>query len=79
MQGKILSKCNYGEKGKIIKIRGEAAIHRYLFKLGIFVGRQIKFEKINLTPLENSIRVCVNGNTFSLEKEVANNVHVEIS
>lgn len=79
MSKKLLSRLDSGEKGRIIKIRGEAGVHRYLFELGLFVGRHISIERINLVPLEDSIKVRVNGSIFSLEKALANNIHVEIS
>ena len=79
MSKKLLSRLDNGEKGRIIKIRGEAGVHRYLFELGLFVGRHISIERINSIPVENFIKVRVNGSTFSLDKALANNIHVEIS
>ena len=40
MEVKLLSKLGYGEKGKVVRIRGEAPMHRHLFGLGTL----LKFE-----------------------------------
>ena len=76
---KLLSKLDCGEKGRIVKIRGEAGMHRYLFELGLVVGRAISVEKTSLTPLGDPIEVKVNSSVLSLEKEVAANIQVEVA
>ena len=79
MDVQLLSKLGCGEKGRIVKIRGEAGMHRYLVKLGLVVGRAISIEKTSMTPLGDPIEVRVNGSVLSLEKEVAANIQVEIA
>ena len=79
MSVKLLSKLGHGEKGRIVKIRGEAGMHRYLFELGLVVGRTISIEKTSLTPLGDPIEVRVNGSVLSLEKEIATNIQVEVA
>jgi Fe2+ transport system protein FeoA len=79
MRVKTLNNLNHGEKGKIIMVRGAASIHRYLYGLGLFVGRTIAIEKPVPVPLNRSVYVRINTGTFSLENEVAANIKVEIA
>lgn len=79
MRVKTLNKLSHGEKGKIIKVRGRASMHRYLYGLGLFVGRTIAIEKPLPVPLNQSVYVRMNTGTFSLENEVAANIKVEIA
>ena len=76
---KILSRLSCGEKGRIVKIRGEVAMHRLLFDLGLVVGRTISVEKTSMTLLEDPIEVRVRTRILSLEKEVAANIQVEVA
>lgn len=76
---KLLSKLGCGEKGRIVKIRGEVGMHRYLFELGLVVGRTISIEKTNMILVRDPIEVRVNGSVFSLEREVAANIQVEVA
>ena len=77
MSVKLLSNLGYGEKGRIVKIRGEVAVHRLLYELGLVVGRTISIE--NLTPLGDPIELRVKARTLSLEKDLAANIHVEVA
>lgn len=78
MEVKLLSTLQCGEKGKIVKIRGAAALHRYLFELGLFVGRMISIEKTALVPLGEAIEVRIKSGVLSLETEVAGNIQVKV-
>ena len=75
----LLSRLDNGEKGRIVKIRGEAGMHRYLFELGLVVGRVIVVEKTNMALLADPIEVRVNGSVLSLEKDIATSIHVEVA
>jgi len=75
---KPLSKLDGGEKGRIVKIRGPAGVHRLLFDLGLFVGRNISVEKNGMALLAEPIEVRVKARVLSLEKEVADNIQVEV-
>jgi Fe2+ transport system protein FeoA len=79
MSVKLLSKLVCGEKGRIVKIRGEAAMHRLLFELGLVVGRTISVEKTSMTLLEDPIEVRVKARVLSLERDVAANIQVEVA
>ena len=79
MSVKLLSRLDSGERGRIVKIRGEAGMHRYLFELGLVVGRVIAVERTSMTLLAAPIEVRVNGSVLSLEKEVAANIQVKVA
>ena len=79
MSVKLLSNLGIGEKGRIVRIRGEAAVHRLLFDLGLFVGRTVSIEKSGLPLIEEPIEVKVEDSVLSLEKQIAANIHVEIA
>ena len=79
MSVKLLSRLVHGEKGRIVKIRGEAGMHRYLFELGLVVGRTISIEDTSLTPLGDPIEIRVNSSVLSLDKDVAANIQVEVA
>ena len=79
MSIKLLSNLGIGERGRIVRIRGEAAMHRLLFDLGLFVGRTISIEKPALPLMEDPIEVRVEESVLSLEKQIASNIHVEIA
>lgn len=68
-----------GEKGRIVKIRGTAGVHRLLFNLGLFVGRNVSVEKNGMALLAKPIEVRVKAHVLSLEKEVADNIQVEVA
>ena len=75
----IVRGIEQGEKGKIVKIRGAGAMHRYLFEMGLVVGRIIFIEKKDLTPQGDPIEVRVDSSVLELEKEMAANIHVEVA
>ena len=77
MSVKLLSNLDIGEKGRIVRIRGEAAMHRLLFDLGVFVGRTVSIEKPGLPLVEDPIEIRVEESVHSLEKQIASNIHVE--
>jgi Fe2+ transport system protein FeoA len=79
MSVKLLSKLGSDEKGRIVKIRGEAGMHRLLFELGLFVGRYISVESTNLPLLGEPIQVRVKERILSLEREIAANIHVKVA
>jgi Fe2+ transport system protein FeoA len=76
---KLLSKLGCGEKGRIVKIRGEVAMHRLLYELGLVVGRTISVEKTSMTLVGDPIEIRVKTRLLSLEKEVAANIQVEVN
>jgi Fe2+ transport system protein FeoA len=79
MSAKLLSKLGCGEKGRIVKIRGESAMHRLLFDLGLVVGRTISVEKTSMTLMGDLIEVRVKTRVLSLEKDVAANIQVDVA
>ena len=57
MNVKQLSNLDDGENGRIVKIRGNPGIHRYLFELGLMVGRHIHVEKMGTDSLDNPVKI----------------------
>ncbi len=76
---KLLSKLDSGDKGRIVKIRGTAGMHRLLLDLGLFVGRTISVEKTGVNLLADPVEVRLKARVLSLEKEVADNIQVEVA
>ena len=79
MNVKQLSNLDDGENGRIVKIRGNPGIHRYLFELGLMVGRHIHVEKMGTDSLDNPVKIRLDKNILSLDTEVAANIQVEIA
>jgi Fe2+ transport system protein FeoA len=79
MNKKQLSSLVGGEEGKIVKIRGGVSLHRNLLEMGFFIGRRISVDVFDLTPTDNFIKVRVNGSHYSLEKDIAANIQVEVA
>jgi Fe2+ transport system protein FeoA len=76
---KLLSRLGCGEKGRIVKIRGEAAMHRLLFDLGLVVGRTISVEKTSMPLLGDPMEIKIKARTLSLEKDLAANIQVDVA
>jgi Fe2+ transport system protein FeoA len=79
MKKKQLTSLIYGEKGKIVRIRGGAALHRDLMKMGLFVGRTIRIVAVDPEPTAGYMYLQINEGFRSLEKDVAANIHVDIA
>jgi Fe2+ transport system protein FeoA len=79
MSVKLLSKLGCGERGRIVMIRGEVAVHRLLYDLGLVVGRTISVERTGLTPLGDPIEVRIKTRVFPLEKDLAANIQVKVA
>ena len=73
MAVKLLSKLDRGEKGRIVKTRGEARMHRLLYGLGLFVDHTISAERTSMNLQGDPIELKVKTRILSLEKEVAAN------
>jgi Fe2+ transport system protein FeoA len=78
MVTKPLSDLSEGESGKIVRIRGKAAIHRYLYGMGLAVGRRISIKKVENTPLGSSVTVETGGRISTLSKDLILNIRVEV-
>jgi Fe2+ transport system protein FeoA len=79
MKKKQLTSLGDGEKGKIVRIHGGAALHRDLLKIGLFVGRTIRIVAIDPEPTAGYLYLKISEGFRSLEKDVAANIHVDVA
>lgn len=75
MNGVTLKELKPGEKGEILKLRGEGPLKRRLLDMGIVPGETV--EVIRVAPLGDPVEVKVKGYRLSLRKEEAESVIVE--
>ena len=75
MSGITLRELKPGEKGEILKLRGEGPVKRRLLDMGIVLGETV--EVIRVAPLGDPVEVKVKGYHLSLRKEEAESVIVE--
>jgi len=78
MVKKPLSNSCEGENGNIVQIRGKPAMHRYLYDMGLTVGRSISVKKVEATPLDTSVTVTAGDRIVTLSNKLALNIQVEI-
>ena len=71
---RLLSKLEIGEKGVITAVRGEGAVRRRLFDMGITPGAEVYLRK--KAPLGDPIEISLRGYELTLRKAEA--AHVEI-
>lgn len=71
---KILSELKIGEKGTVTAVKGEGAIRRRLFDMGITPGAEVYLRK--KAPLGDPIEIAIRGYELTLRKAEA--AHVEI-
>ena len=75
IDGMTLRELKPGEKGEILKLRGEGPVKRRLLDMGIVLGETV--EVIRVAPLGDPVEVKVKGYHLSLRKEEAESVIVE--
>lgn len=70
MSANMLGGNKYIKRGKVLKIRGKAHLHRRFAAMGLVVGSTIKVVRLN-TNIDD-IEVSLNGRSFRLrENELA--------
>ncbi len=72
---KLLSQLSIGEKGTVVAVKGEGAIRRRLFDMGITPGAEILLRK--KAPLGDPIEVSLRGYELTLRKAEAAHVEME--
>ncbi len=72
---KLLSELSIGEKGRVLAVRGEGAIRRRLFDMGITPGAEIYLRK--KAPLGDPIEIALRGYELTLRKAEAAQVEME--
>jgi Fe2+ transport system protein FeoA len=73
-----LSDLGEGENGKIVRIRGKIPMHRYLYEMGLAVGRDISIKKVETTSPDPSVTVIAGERTATLNRRLALNILVEV-
>jgi Fe2+ transport system protein FeoA len=72
---KLLSEFSIGERGKVAAVRGEGAIRRRLFDMGITPGAEVYLRK--KAPLGDPIEIALRGYELTLRKAEAAQVEME--
>lgn len=72
---KLLSELAVGESGKIVSVKGEGAIRRRLFDMGVTPGAEVMLRK--RAPLGDPIELSIRGYELTLRKTEAACVSVE--
>ena len=72
---KLLSQLAIGEKGTISAVRGEGAVRRRLFDMGITPGAEVYLRK--KAPLGDPIEISIRGYELTLRKSEAANVEIK--
>ncbi len=70
----LLSQFSVGEKGIVAAVRGEGAIRRRLFDMGITPGAEIYLRK--KAPLGDPIEISLRGYELTLRKAEAAQVEM---
>ena len=71
---KLLSELRVGESGEVVAVKGEGAVRRRLFDMGITPGAKVYLRK--KAPLGDPIEISLRGYELTLRKAEA--AHVEI-
>lgn len=71
----LLSDLKVGEKGKVVAVRGEGAIRRRLFDMGITPGAELYLRK--KAPLGDPIEIAIRGYELTLRKSEAAQVEIQ--
>ncbi len=71
----LLSEFSVGEKGIVAAVRGEGAIRRRLFDMGITPGAEIYLRK--KAPLGDPIEISLRGYELTLRKAEAAQVEMK--
>lgn len=72
---KLLSQLEIGERVTVTAVRGEGAVRRRLFDMGITPGAEIYLRK--KAPFGDPIEISLRGYELTLRKSEAANVEVQ--
>jgi Fe2+ transport system protein FeoA len=72
---RILSQLGIGERGVIVAVKGEGAIRRRLFDMGLTPGAEVYLRK--KAPLGDPIEISLRGYELTLRKAEAAHVELE--
>jgi Fe2+ transport system protein FeoA len=72
---RLLSQLGIGERGVIVAVKGEGAIRRRLFDMGLTPGAEVYLRK--KAPLGDPIEISLRGYELTLRKAEAAHVELE--
>ena len=72
---KLLSQLEIGERVTVTAVRGEGAVRRRLFDMGITPGAEVYLRK--KAPFSDPIEISLRGYELTLRKSEAANVEVQ--
>ncbi len=72
---RLLSKLEIGERGIIKAVRGEGAVRRRLFDMGITPGAEVYLRK--KAPFGDPMEISIRGYELTLRKAEAAHVEIE--
>ena len=72
---KLLSQLKVGERGTVVAVKGEGAVRRRLFDMGITPGAEVYLRK--KAPLGDPIEIAIRGYELTLRKTEAANVEIK--
>jgi Fe2+ transport system protein FeoA len=72
---RLLSQLGIGERGVIVAVKGEGAIRRRLFDMGLTPGAEVYLRK--KAPLGDPIEISLRGYELTLRKAEAAHVEIE--
>lgn len=72
---KLLSQLEIGERSVVMAVKGEGAIRRRLFDMGITPGAEIYLRK--KAPLGDPIEITLRGYELTLRKSEASHVEMQ--
>ena len=72
---KLLSQLEIGERSVVLAVKGEGAIRRRLFDMGITPGAEIYLRK--KAPLGDPIEITLRGYELTLRKSEASHVEMQ--
>lgn len=71
----FLSELKKGDKGKILKVKGDSMFKRRILDMGLIKGELFKIK--NIAPLGDPIEVTIKDYNLSLRKKEAQNIEIE--
>ena len=71
----LLSQLKIGEKGTVTAVKGEGAVRRRLFDMGITPGAEVYLRK--KAPLGDPIEIALRGYELTLRKTEAEFVEIK--
>jgi Fe2+ transport system protein FeoA len=74
---KYLSNLNEGETGEIIQVRGKPETHRYLYGMGLTMGRSVSVSRVGTTPQDTALTVRAGDKVATIERNMADNIKVQ--